>query len=136
MAMTDIYEIILEDVCDKLTDKIGLDCFGSDLHHYLCNQDYFIIGRYAASRFLGDNAFEAIEMVKNYEQLNFGQVTTDFSEPEFVVNMVYYIVGEYILSESDHLQACSNKRLSEIDLQEVLSDVGGINPLKLYNEAA
>jgi hypothetical protein len=136
MAMTDIYQSVLDDVCEKLESKVGLDCFGSDLHHYLCNQDYFIIGTYAATRFLGDSAFEAIEMVKNYEQSNFGEVTTDLSQPELVVNMVSYIVGEYILADSDYLQACSNKRLSEIDLQEILSDVGGINTLKLYNEAA
>ena len=136
MAMTDVYQSVLDDVCEKLESKVGLDCFGADLHHYLCNQDYFIIGRYAAARFLGEDAFEAIEMVKNYEQSNFGEVTTDLSQPELVVNMVSYIVGEYILADSDYLQACSNKRLSEIDLQEILSDVGGINTLKLYNEAA
>jgi len=134
--MDNIFQSVLDDICDKLEDKIGLDCFGSDLHHYLCNQDYFIIGSYSSKKFLGEHAFEAIEMVKNYEQSNFGEVTTDLSQPELVVNMVSYIVGEYILAESDHLQACQMKRLSEIDLQEILSDVGGINTLKLYNEAA
>jgi len=134
--MDNIFQSVLDDICDKLEDKIGLDCFGSDLHHYLCNQDYFIIGSYSSKKFLGEHAFEAIEMVKNYEQSNFGEVTTDLSQPELVVNMVSYIVGEYILAESDYLQACQMKRLSEIDLQEILSDVGGINTLKLYNEAA
>jgi len=134
--MDNIFQSVLDDICDKLEDKVGLDCFGSDLHHYLCNQDYFIIGSYSSKKFLGEHAFEAIEMVKNYEQSNFGEVTTDLSQPELVVNMVSYIVGEYILAESDYLQACQMKRLSEIDLQEILSDVGGINTLKLYNEAA
>jgi ribosomal silencing factor RsfS len=134
--MDNIFQSVLDDICDKLKDKVGLDCFGSDLHHYLCNQDYFIIGSYSSKKFLGEHAFEAIEMVKNYEQSNFGEVTTDLSQPELVVNMVSYIVGEYILAESDYLQACQMKRLSEIDLQEILSDVGGINTLKLYNEAA
>ena len=134
--MDNIFQSVLDDICDKLEDKVGLDCFGSDLHDYLCNQDYFIIGSYSSKKFLGEHAFEAIEMVKNYEQSNFGEVTTDLSQPELVVNMVSYIVGEYILAESDYLQACQMKRLSEIDLQEILSDVGGINTLKLYNEAA
>ena len=134
--MDNIFQSVLDDICDKLENNVGLDCFGSDLHHYLCNQDYFIIGSYSSKKFLGEHAFEAIEMVKNYEQSNFGEVTTDLSQPELVVNMVSYIVGEYILAESDYLQACQMKRLSEIDLQEILSDVGGINTLKLYNEAA
>lgn len=134
--MDKIFQSVLDDVCDKLETETYLNCYGSDLHHYLCNQDYFIIGRYAAKQFLGDNAFEAIEMVKNYEQSNFGQVSTDLSDPEKVVNMIAYIVGEYILAESDHLQEHYDRRLYPEDFAAILSEVGGINTLKLYNEAA
>tara|TARA_S200002703_G_scaffold118530_1_gene104183 strand:- start:275 stop:613 length:339 start_codon:yes stop_codon:yes gene_type:complete len=68
-----------------------------DLHHYAFNEDYYIIGRYQAKQWLGDMAFDVINIIKDYEQDNFGQVTTDFSEPENVVNMYAYIVGEQIV---------------------------------------
>jgi hypothetical protein len=134
--MDKIYQGILDDICDKLESEVGLNAFGGDLHHELCNVDYFIIGRYEAKQFLGDNAFEAIETIKNYEQSNFGEVSTDFSEPERVVNMLAYIVGEWILAESDHLQESYDRLLNKVDLKEILSEIGGINTLKLYNEAA
>ena len=37
--------------------------------------------------------------IKDYEQSNFGQVTTDFSDPEKVVNMYVYIIGEDIVND-------------------------------------
>ena len=134
--MINQYQLVLDDICDKLEDKVGLDCYASDLHHYLCNEDYFIIGSYKAKKFLNDDAFEAIEMIKNYEQSNFGEVSTDLSDPEKVVNMFAYIVGEYILSESDHLTSRCGNKLDEDDLKTIHSEIGAINATKLYHEAA
>ena len=72
----------------------------SDVHNDIFNMDYYIIGRHQAKQWLGDMAFDVIETIKDYEQCNFGEVFTDFSEPERVVNMYVYIVGEWILPEA------------------------------------
>ena len=132
--MINQYQLVLDDICDKLEDNVGLDREASDLHHYLCNEDYFIIGYYKATQFLKDDAFEAIEMIKYYEQSNFGKVSTDLSAPEKVVNMFAYIVGEWILSESDHLTNCNNSKLDEDDLKTIYSEICAVNATKLYNE--
>lgn len=65
-----------------------------DLHHEIFNTDYYIIGTYQAKQWLGDHAFDVINIIKDYEQDNFGQVSTDLSSAESVVNMYAYIVGE------------------------------------------
>ena len=70
-----------------------------DLHHYAFNQDYYIIGTYQAKQWLGDMAFDVIEYIKEYENDNFGEVSTDFSDPEKVVNMYAYIIGEEVVYE-------------------------------------
>lgn len=70
-----------------------------DLHHYAFNEDYYIIGTYQAKQWLGDMAFDVINFVKDYEQFNFGEVYTDLSEPEKVVNMYTYIIGEEIVAD-------------------------------------
>tara|TARA_R100001015_G_C4616124_1_gene172196 strand:+ start:781 stop:1119 length:339 start_codon:yes stop_codon:yes gene_type:complete len=70
-----------------------------DLHHHAFNTYYYIIGRARAKDWLGDEAFNAIEFVKNYEQFNFGEVSTDFSEPEQVVNRYAYILGYEIVED-------------------------------------
>ena len=70
-----------------------------DLHHHCFNTDYYIIGTYEATKWLGENVFEIIEVIRNYEQNQFGEVNTDFSDPEKIVNMYTYIVGEEIVSE-------------------------------------
>ena len=73
-----------------------------DLHHHAFNTDYYIIGTCAARDWLGDEAFNAIECIKEYEQDNFGEVYTDFSDPEKVVNMYVYILGEEIVEHWKH----------------------------------
>ena len=100
--------ILKQDVKDyiiqQLNDDVGLDQHISDLHHYLLNEDYFIIGSYRAEQWLkkDDNSiFEAIETIREYEQSNFGQVSTDLSSSENVANMLAYILGEQILYNND-----------------------------------
>ena len=48
--------------------------------------------------------FEVIEVIKEYEQSNFGEVSTDLSDPEKIVNMYTYIVGEEIVGAFVALQ--------------------------------
>ena len=73
--------------------------FRDDLHYHAFNTDYYIIGTYKAKQWLGDEVFDVINIIKEYEQLHFGEVSTDLSEPEKVVNMYTYIVGEEIVAE-------------------------------------
>lgn len=73
-----------------------------DLHHHAFNNDYYIIGTCAARDWLGDEAFNAIQFIKEYEEDNFGEVFTDFSDPEKVVNMYVYILGEEIVERWKH----------------------------------
>ena len=73
--------------------------FIDELHHHVFNTDYYIIGTYQASQWLGDETFNIINFIKEYENDNFGEVYTDFSSPENIVNMYVYIIGESIVSE-------------------------------------
>lgn len=77
------------------------DNWREELHFRLFNEDYYIIGTYKAKQWLGDYAFDAIEAIREYEQDNFGEVNTDFSDPEKVVNMYAYIAGEHLMHEMD-----------------------------------
>ena len=77
-----------------------------DLHHEIFNTDYYIIGTYKAKQWLKDEVFNVIDIIKKYENFNFGSVSTDFSEPEKVVNIYVYIVGEQIVY--DYLNKLEN----------------------------
>ena len=68
-----------------------------DLHHEIFNTDYYIIGTYKAKQWCGDEVFNIIDFIKEYENWHFGEVNTDFSSPEAVVNMYVYIIGEDIV---------------------------------------
>ena len=97
------YDDIKESFNDSLVeyDKETLDKLIKDgeLHHEIYNTDYYIIGRYQAKEWLSDEVFNVINIIKEYENMHFGEVNTDFSEPESVVNMYVYIVGEYIVND-------------------------------------
>ena len=70
-----------------------------DLHNEIFNTKYYIVGSYQAAQWLGTNAFSCIGVIQEYERDNFGTIHTDVSEPENVVNMYVYIVGEQIIRE-------------------------------------
>ena len=96
--MNELKEDVKEYIIDQLNNGVGLDQHICDLHHYLLNQDYFIIGYYKAEQWLKkDSIFNAIETIREYEESNFGEVSTDFSNSENVANMLAYILGEEIL---------------------------------------
>jgi hypothetical protein len=78
----------------------GYSGYYCDLHHEVFNTDYYIIGTYRAKEALKEyDVFEAIEKVQTYEKDNFGEIYTDISDPEKLINMLYYIIGEEVLYE-------------------------------------
>ena len=82
-----------------------------DLHHRCFNTDYYIIGTYKAKQWCGDQVFNIINFIKEYENDNFGEVNTDFSDAEKVVNMYVYIIGEDIVSKyRDEIEPKEEKR--------------------------
>ena len=89
-------------ILDKISDGV-IDNDNKDDWHNLCfNQDYYIIGTYKAKQWLREHeldAFEAIGEIVEYEKTSYGEVTTDISEAEKVVNMLVYIYGEEVLNE-------------------------------------
>lgn len=103
--MEELKQDVKNYIIQQLNDDVGLDQHISDLHHYLLNEDYFIIGCYKAEQWLKkDSIFNAIEIIKEYEESNFGQVSTDLSNSENVANMLAYILGEQILYNNDTYQ--------------------------------
>ncbi len=78
----------------------GYTGYYSDLHNEVFNTDYYIIGTYQAKRALAEyDVWDAIEKVQTYEVYNFGEIHTDLSDPEKLINMLYYIIGEEVLYE-------------------------------------
>ena len=81
----------------------GYSGYYCDLHHEVFNTDYYIIGTHEAKEALREyDVFKAIEKVQTYEEENFGEIYTygpALSDPEKLINMLYYIIGEEVLYE-------------------------------------
>ena len=88
----------IEAIIERLEDVYtGYYC---DLHNEVFNTDYYIIGTYEAKEALREyDVFDAIELVQGYEKDQFGEVYTDLSDPEKLINMVYYIIGDEVIGE-------------------------------------
>ena len=101
MANSDFYKYdeIAEHFTDwlKEQDREWLQANKDDWHHHAFNMGYYIIGTEKAINWMGSFVFDIINVIKTYEEDNFGEVTTDFSDPERVVNMYAYIVGEEVV---------------------------------------
>lgn len=114
---------VIEQGIDKL-ENIQPGVYGCDLHNELYNTDYFIIGRKEAKDFLNKvGAFDAIEMIVDYETDNFGKVTTDISDAEKVANMYAYIIGEEVLQESETLRNKWDDKLEQEDIDAIKKEL-------------
>lgn len=108
-------EEAIENIISCLEDFDGYYC---DLHNEVFNTDYYIIGNYQAREALKEyDVFEAIDLVMNYEKDNFGEVTTDISDPERLINMVYYIIGDEVICNMHDISAFSDN-WSELATEE------------------
>lgn len=105
-AITDIIEAL----------ENGYDGYYCDLHNEVFNTDYYIIGTYQAKEVLKEyDVFEAIELVQTYENDQFGEVYTELSNPEKLINMLYYIIGDEIIGEMYEIDEFEDKWNDEAD---------------------
>ena len=123
-----IKESIKEELKSYKNENIRyyVDCYACDLHHELFNSDYYIIGYHRAKLWLkyhDISAWDAIRIVQEYEKDEFGEVTTDCSSSENVVNMLAYIYGFEILLKSRTLDKLWNKRLSINNINDIIDDI-------------
>ena len=101
-------EQAVEAIIEALED--GYDGYYCDLHNEVFNTDYYIIGTARAKEALREyDVFDAIELVQTYEKSNFGEVYTDLSDAEKLINMVYYVIGEEVISEMYEIEAFNDK---------------------------
>jgi hypothetical protein len=95
----EIKDYFIENICYFTNEQVNRLIDDCELHHTLFNTDYYIIGTYKAKKWLGDKAFDVIAYIQDYEKNNFGEICTDLSNPEHVVNMYVYIIGEEIVND-------------------------------------
>ena len=75
---------------------------GLTTHHEMFNEDYYIIGYYQSSKWLEEHGLgelEAVNICKNFERENFGEVHTDFEDTETLVNHLVYWYGLELCNE-------------------------------------
>jgi hypothetical protein len=111
--MTELEKNILEHILENVDNYEGT--YVSDLHNELFNTDYWVIGYYNAEKEILKHcsAFRAIEIIKQYEELHFGECNTSLSNEEAVCNMLTYILGEQALNRLDIVNNCWDKKVDE-----------------------
>jgi len=96
---TSIKTELQEHILNCLSEGILTNENFEEWHYHCFNEDYYIIGYYEANQWLEKHnisAFEAIDIVREYEVYNFWIFTTD-TNSESIVNMLVYIYGEEII---------------------------------------
>lgn len=102
MMYNEKHEAMKQEAIEAIIETLenGYNGYYCDLHNEVFNTDYYIIGTYQAKEALKEyDVFEAIELVQTYEKEQFGEVYTDLSNAEKLINMVYYIIGDEVIGE-------------------------------------
>ena len=96
-AMERLKEIIEYD--DDALEEIRQGEIG-DIFHQIFNMDYYIVGYYQASQWLGADTFDCIAEIQEYEDMHFGEKITDLGNAEKVANMYAYVVGYELVEKA------------------------------------
>lgn len=99
----------------------GYDDYYQDLHNEVFNTDYYIIYRDEAKQALNQyGVFEAIEEVQEFEESMFGYVESDL-RPERIANILWYIIGDEVISEIQPLQNLLDEYATEENNQLIIN---------------
>lgn len=118
-------EAVKQQLVDALNGGYLVGTPINEIHHEVYNTDYFVIGRWQAEQYLQqhEGVFSAIAEIKEYEESNFGEVTTDLSEAEHVCNMLAYIYGERLLNDLETITDNWDEDLTEELQAEILAEL-------------
>lgn len=115
----------IADIIETLEN--GFTGYYCDLHNEVFNTDYYIIGTYEAKKALEEyGVFDAIRKVKEYEIDNFGELFTDIADPEKLVNMLYYIIGDEVVAEMQYIAVFCDNWNAEADEEANAEIIEGI----------
>ena len=122
------YEMKKEAIADIIEClENGYSGYYCDLHNEVFNTDYYIIGTWKAKEVLTEyDVFSAIEKVLDYEKSIFGEVYTDISDPEKLINMLYYVIGEEVIADmydievfNDNWNNCADEETNAAIIEEL-----------------
>ena len=68
-----------------------------ELHQELFNTTYYVRNESEADKFAGRHWFEILGHVIQYEQDQFGEITSDINDKSQIINMYVLIMGEEII---------------------------------------
>ena len=106
----------------------GYSDYYCDLHNEVFNTDYYIIGTWQAKEALNEyDVFDAIETVQEYEKSNFGEVYTDVTKTEALINMLYYIIGEEVIGDMYDIAEFANNWNNDADEETNAAIVSELN---------
>ena len=105
--MTDFKRDVLEEYALERIEELkanGAEYFNQllhdgEIHHEIFNTDYYICYTGEAMEWMGSHALACIARVQDWENENFGEVTTDMGSPADIVNMYAYVIGDEIVQE-------------------------------------
>ena len=121
-----LIEEVKETAIDYLKDNECNDTYGCDLHNEIFNTDYFCCYTSDCKKYLEQyGIFQAIEKVQEYEKLNFGEVTTDLSDPFKWLNMLVYILGRRIFKNNSKTLSLTywNEYIPENEYKTIIEEL-------------
>lgn len=136
-------EEVLDEILDRVEDYEGsdFDTFENEVFNDEERNMYYNEAKDELEKFVSDEdldgyettdgVFGAIELIKEYESTEFGEVNTDFSNPCDIANMIDFIRGGNVFGEvmekadldmDDDISA-ENLKLFKETVQEMLDEL-------------
>lgn len=124
---SDCFELMREEAREHIREYLeGYEGYLCDFHNYAFNSDYYCYYDAQAEAAINENGgYTAIQYIVEYEQGNFGEVCTDFSDPIKVAGALWYIIGEEelynIFCDCKKYDALFNEEIEENEAKALLA---------------
>ena len=115
-----VKDYLLTSLEDFNYDGFSID--SCDLHNEVFNTDYVTIGTYQAEEELGELAHDMFTALETYQE-EFGEGYTDIGNPEKVLNLVYYMIGNEIINDINYLQDVWDQVIDHTDIQKIIKEL-------------
>jgi len=113
-------------IADNIENHMGLNF--DDLHHFLFNEDYYIIGYYQAEQFIKENdlnTFDLISYCQEQEKEHFGEIHSTFDNAEKLVNHYAYWRGQELIYNIKAIENFRGEKITKklvIDVEEEIRE--------------
>lgn len=124
--MNSVTEELIYHILEYIEERDIIGKYVHELHHYMFNEDYYLIYYSVCDEWIKKHnldIYEILGTIQEYEEFNYGQITTKLDNSETIVNMYVYIKGQEILNDLETITNNWNDKVNKKIKKDLIKEL-------------